>query len=174
MKLYEPFDFLTEEQCEEIIQWSIDKGDVKQGTTSGHSTSNPTNPQLRNNRVVWYKESKYWKKWIDIFNSVSDRKIDWIQTPQVSFYKPGEFYEWHEDVSLIPRTHVRHLTMSCELQSAPGGFLQLKDKDIILKQGQAVLFPVSHRHRALSPSEHERISMVIWGMTLNPLLIDKK
>ena len=174
MKLYEPFQFLTEEQCKEIIQWSIVSGGMEKGTTSGHSSNKPTNLQLRNNRIVWYKDSKYWKRWIDILNSVSDRKIDWIQTPQISFYKPGEFYEWHKDASLNTRTHIRHLTLSCELQSAPGGLLELEDKDIKLKQGQAVIFPVLHRHRAVSPSKQERISMVIWGMTLNPRLIDKK
>ena len=174
MKLYEPFTLLTEEQCKEIIKWGIANGNLQQGTTNGHRKGKPTNPKVRNNRVVWYKDSKYWQTWIDILNSVSDRKIDWIQTPQISFYKPGEFYEWHEDGFVNPRTHVRHLTMCCELRTAPGGFLELQDKDIRLKQGQAVVFPVLHRHRAVSPSQQERISMVIWGMTLNPRFIDKK
>ena len=83
MKLYEPFQFLTAEECDELISYANDK--LVDGTTLGKYAG-------RNNRVAWYKESKYWAKWIDMFNSI-DPVIDWIQTPQIAFYKPGEHYD---------------------------------------------------------------------------------
>ena len=66
MKLYEPFQFLTAEECDELISYANDK--LVDGTTLGKYAG-------RNNRVAWYKESKYWAKWIEMFNSI-DPVID--------------------------------------------------------------------------------------------------
>ena len=95
MKLYEPFNFLTAEECDEIVSYAQDK--IENGTTLGKYTG-------RNNRIAWYKESKYWAKWIDMFNSI-DPVIDWIQTPQIALYRPGEHYDWHVDTWPQFRTH---------------------------------------------------------------------
>ena len=36
------------------------------------------NLELRNNHIVWYKESSKWNSWIEMFNQIEDR-IKWIQ-----------------------------------------------------------------------------------------------
>ena len=61
MKLYEPFDFLTDNQCDEIITYAQDK--VQRGSTLGKFAG-------RNNRIAWYKDSKYWQGWISMFNQI--------------------------------------------------------------------------------------------------------
>ena len=76
MKLYEPFEFLTASECDEILHYAEDK-----------KTKDAENP-VRRNRIVWYEDSRHWKRWIDMLNSI-EPVIDWIQTPQISFYKPG-------------------------------------------------------------------------------------
>ena len=163
MKLYEPFNFLTAEECDEIVSYAQDK--IENGTTLGKYKG-------RNNRIAWYKESKHWAKWIEMFNSI-DPVIDWIQTPQIAFYKPGENYDWHVDTWPNFRTHTRHFTLTCELQSAPDGKLELENNNFVLSKGQAMIFKPNDKHRALSPSQGERISFTIWAMTKNANKVDR-
>lgn len=155
MKLYEPFKFLTDSECEEILNYAYNK-----------QIKNAENP-VRQNRIVWYEDSKYWQRWIDMFNSI-EPVIDWIQTPQISFYKPGEKYDWHTDKWPQYRTHIRHFTLTCELQSAPGACFEMADRQIPpLGKGQAVIFKSTEKHRATSPTVGERISFTIWTMAKN-------
>ena len=163
MKLYEPFQFLTAEECDEIIAYA-DSQTKKHGTVQNKIR----NVGVRNNRIVWYEKSDKWQQWIDLFNKI-ENKIDWIQTPQIAFYKPGEEYKWHVDTWPDYRTHIRHFTLTCELQSAPGGGIELEEHNIPkLNKGQAVIFKPADRHRATSPTEGERISFTIWAMAGNP------
>ena len=164
MQLYKPFNFLTNELCDEIIQYAKNKN-FKKGTTLGKNN-------VRKNRIVWYKESKHWQRWIDIFNKI-ESKIDWIQDPQISFYSPGEKYDWHVDTWPAYRTHIRHFSLTCELQSAPGGKLDLENKNFLLRNGQAIIFKPSDRHRAISPTRGERISFTIWAMAKNGNKVDR-
>jgi hypothetical protein len=160
MNLYEPFQFLTERQCDQLIDYAGQQ-EIKNATTLGPSA-------VRNNRVVWYKDSSHWTEWIKMFNTI-EPMIDWIQDPQIAFYKPGEEYKWHTDKWPSNRTHIRHFTLTCELQSATNGGIELENKSIpSLKKGQAIIFRPIDKHRALSPTEGERISLTIWAMALNP------
>jgi len=157
MKLYEPFKFLTDDECDHIVSCARDN--IQVGTTLGRSN-------VRNNRVSWYKDSTNWSKWIEMFNKI-DPVIDWIQTPQVAFYGQGEHYGWHTDTWSKLRTHVRHFTLTCELQSAPGARLEIIDREISLNKGDAVIFKPQDKHRAISPTQGERVSFTIWAMALN-------
>jgi len=164
MKLYEPFQFLTAAECDELIAYAQNK--IQAGTTLAKGN-------VRNNRVAWYKDSKDWAKWISMFNDI-DPVIDWIQTPQIGFYKTGEEYKWHVDTWPNYRTHIRHFTLTCELQNAPGGGIELEEHTIPkLQKGQAVIFKPSDRHRATSPTEGERISFTIWAMAKNANKVDR-
>ena len=161
MKLYERFKFLTAEECDELIQYARTQDTIK-GTTIGHGAQHK-----RNNSIVWYKDSSKWQNWIDLFNTI-DHKIDWIQTPQIAFYSPGEKYDWHVDQSPSRRTHQRLWTLTCELQSAPDGKLEIKGtQHHDLHKGEAIIFPSTDQHRATSPSQGQRISLTIWAMTKN-------
>ena len=160
MKLYEPFQFLSAEECDRIIEYGRQ-----------NQIKNATNP-ARKNRIVWYWESEQWQKWIAMLNTI-EPVIDWIQTPQISFYKPGEQYNWHDDGWPSYRTHIRHFTLTCELQSAPGGKLVLENNNFILRRGQAIIFKPSDRHKAVSPTDGERISFTIWAMAKNANKVDR-
>ena len=159
MKLYEPFQFLTDQECDQLISYAY-KNNIIAGRTLGKSTK-------RKNRIVWYKESHQWQKWIDMFNSI-DNCIDWIQDPQISFYKPGEKYDWHVDTTPKHRTHIRFFTLICELQTAPDSQLQLQKHTYSpLSKGQAIIFKPEDEHRATTPLSGERISFTIWAMAKN-------
>jgi hypothetical protein len=159
MKLYEPFKFLTTEQHRSIVDYARQQQPVL-GTTQGPST-------VRNNRVVWYRDSQYWDHWIDEFNTI-EPVIDWIQTPQISYYRPGESYGWHRDQDSSKRTHERYFTLTCELQTADGGYLEIENcQQNNLAHGEAIIFHSERLHRAVSPTRGERISLTIWAMAKN-------
>ena len=159
MKLYEPFQFLTTKECDEIIEYA-NKNTIKQGTTLGKTN-------IRNSRIVWYKDSTKWQQWIDMFNKI-ENVIDWIQDPQISFYGPDEQYNWHVDTWPKYRTHIRHFTLTCELQSAQDSRVELENHTFNpLQKGQAIIFKPQDRHRATTPTAGERISFTIWAMTKN-------
>ena len=154
MKLYEPFEFLTTEECDRIIEYGRSKV-IKEASNSA-----------RKNRIVWYEDSTKWSEWIAMLNTI-EPVIEWIQTPQISFYNPGEQYDWHTDVWPAYRTHIRHFTLTCELQSAHGARLELENKEFDLAKGQAIIFKPQDKHRAVSPTDGERISLTIWAMAKN-------
>ena len=159
MKLYEPFQFLTEEECDQLLEYG--RSSPKQtGKTLGKSA-------LRKNRIVWYRESKWWPKWLMMFQKM-DESIEWIQDPQISFYIPGERYDWHVDTTPKHRTHIRHFTLTCELQTAKNARFELENYSLPkLKKGQAIIFKPSDMHRATSPTFGERVSFTIWAMSKN-------
>ena len=161
MKLYEPFQFLSTAECDQILEYGNPRR-KREGTLIGKK-----NDQVRNNRIVWYKDPTHWKKWIAMFNTIENR-IDWIMDPQISYYTPGEHYGWHTDQSVSNRTHQRYFTLTCELQTAPGARFELKDRTFPeLQKGQAIIFPSVDEHRATTPETGERISFTIWAMAKN-------
>ncbi len=161
MKLYEPFQFLTADECDQIIAYG-NKEEKIQGYLDGKD-----NLELRNNRMVWYRESSQWNSWIEMFNKIEDR-IKWIQTPQIAFYTPGEYYHWHNDQGKSNRTDQRYFTLTCNLQTAPGSGFEIENKNLYeMQKGEAVIFYSTDKHRAITPISGERISMTIWAMTKN-------
>ena len=55
MKLYEPFQFLTADECDRIIAYGSPRK-KRNGKLIGEG-----NTDLRNNRVVWYKDNSKWQ-----------------------------------------------------------------------------------------------------------------
>lgn len=161
MKLYEPFQFLTTKECDQIIGYAKSKQKI-QGYLDGKD-----NFKLRNNRIVWYEDSKKWQDWIDTFNKIENR-IRWIETPQIAFYTPGEYYNWHNDQGKSQRTDQRYFTLTCNLQLAEDSEFQIENKNIRqMQKGEAVIFHSTDNHRAISPTSGERISLTVWAMTKN-------
>ena len=163
-KLLEVFDFIDDNLCDEIISYGQNK--IKQ---QGKLYNGQTNIKLRNNRIVWYAESEKYQQWTDYLKQF-DASIDWIETPQISYYTPGEYFELHTDHQEgSKRTHIRKLTLTANLQTANGGCIEVLGKRYEeMKKGQAVVFESSSQHRAISPFTGERISFTIWGMAKNP------
>ena len=166
MRLYEPFQFLTAEECDNIIAYGSPRK-KRYGTLIGEG-----NTDLRNNRVVWYKDTSKWQEWINVFNTI-ENKIDWIMDPQISYYTPGEHYGWHTDKSESMGSHKRYFTLTCNLQTAPGSGFEIEGIDLKnMEKGEAVIFPSTDNHRAITPTSGERISLTIWAMAKNANNVD--
>jgi predicted 2-oxoglutarate/Fe(II)-dependent dioxygenase YbiX len=162
-RILEIFDFLDNINCDQIMNY----GQQAQ-KEQGKLYTGQTNTQLRNNRIVWYKDSRHYQIWTDFLKNF-DPEIDWVETPQISYYTPGEYFELHTDQQEgSKRTHIRRLTLTANLQTADGGCIEVLGKKYTeMKKGQAVVFASSCQHRAISPITGERISLTIWGMAKN-------
>jgi predicted 2-oxoglutarate/Fe(II)-dependent dioxygenase YbiX len=162
VQLYKKFQFFTQQECDDIINYAR-----VQQTERGKARGDK-NKSIRKNRIVWYRDSKKWKEWIAMFNKI-EPVIDWIQNPQISFYSPGEYYDWHKDSThLSQRTHIRHFSLTCELQTAENSIFEIKNHSIEpLSKGEAIIFLSSDLHRVTTPISGERISFTIWAMAKN-------
>lgn len=163
-KLLEPFQLFTPEECDSIIARA--RSQLKEArTTAGYDTS------VRSNTVAWL-EFEDQGRFYDVMTGRDDVQVKWLQHPyQVSCYKQGEFYDWHED--LIPssyRSSTRSLTLTCTLETAPNAQFQTRTQHFDLKKGQAILFTATTEHRATAPKSGERWALTVWGMQPNPNL----
>ena len=159
MKMYEPFQFLTTEECDDLVNYSREH--------SAYTGNSLSAGKVNNARIVWYEEKHArWQDWIDCFNKI-EPVVDWIQSPQIATYHPGEERQWHVDTWPEFRPTARRFTLTCELQSAPGGKLEVENKNFVLTKGQAIIFRPEDKHRAVAPIEGERISLTIWAMSKN-------
>lgn len=160
--LLEPFQLFTPAECDEIIDRARSQLETAR-TTAGYDTS------VRSNTVAWL-EFEDQGRFYDAMTARDDVLVSWLQHPyQVSCYKQGEFYDWHED--LIPSTYrssVRSLTLTCTLEPAANAQFQTKTQHFDLAKGEAILFTAREQHRATAPTEGERWALTVWGMQPNP------
>ncbi len=159
LKLNEPFRLFTEEQCQDLIRRATEQG-LQQGQTYSSNTD------IRNNNVSWLELAD--EEYNYLWETVKDFwwTVHWYEKPvQISRYQPGELYDWHDDAKPNKgRSSVRHLTLTCTLQSAPGAVFETEDGVFELEPGMAVLFPSDKKHRATAPAEGERWSFTVWYM----------
>lgn len=160
--LLEPFQLFEPDECDAIIARAKDQLALAR-TTAGYDT------KVRSNTVAWLE----WEdqgRFYDLMTARDDYTVTWLQHPyQVSCYKQGEFYDWHED--LIPSNHrssIRSLTLTCTLEPAAHAQFQTRDHYYDLGKGEAILFPATLEHRATAPKSGERWALTVWGMQPNP------
>lgn len=157
IKILEPFQLFTNDECVEIIDRAKSKGLRPGAVFKG------VNTDVRNNKVAWleFDENRYY----DIFKQFPEYNIDWLSHPyQVSCYGKDEFYDWHTDSYTTRRSSQRMLTLTCCLQPATDAVLRIENKSYDLTSGEAIIFPSSAKHRADPPSSGERWALTIWAM----------
>ena len=167
IKLNQPFQLFTEEECADLISRALQQK-IIWGTTF---TNDPT---ARKNQIVWLNlsEKEYDKLW-DIVEPFWT-EIHWYEKPiQISRYTPGQYYDWHHDINPNHRrSSIRHLTLTCTLKSAPDAIFETKLDRYDLQPGQAILFPGGLEHRACAPTSGERWSLTVWYMRRNVVVSD--
>lgn len=133
MELYKPFDFLTADECQEIIQYSKTRTLYNSGVSNDRTVNyNHNDVSVNENGDVWvnhkgsgkkkYKEpshvdnvyrkskqcplydKKYNKKIRDLFKTF-DKNLEVEEPPGIIFYEPGDFFKWHTDHLTWKRRH---------------------------------------------------------------------
>lgn len=131
MELYKPFDFLTIDECQELIQYSKTRTLYESGVSNDRTINYNPDAGLEDNVEVWvkngenskkYKEAahvdseyrkskacrlidkKYNKKILDLFQSFN-KNLKVEEYPEIIFYEPGDFFKWHTDHLTWKRRH---------------------------------------------------------------------
>tara|TARA_R110002126_G_scaffold102357_2_gene234389 strand:- start:236 stop:802 length:567 start_codon:yes stop_codon:yes gene_type:complete len=138
--------------------------------------------EVRNNRVAWLENPEL-TSILQLYVEKANIDAGWnfnincFETPQVSFYGKGQFYDWHMDtgVETSADPFVRKLSHSLTLDDDfKGGDFQVQDwvhpqaskKFSTLKDmrriGSIAVFPAFMFHRVTKVKEGERSSLVCW------------
>tara|TARA_B100000579_G_scaffold292436_1_gene242914 strand:- start:45 stop:686 length:642 start_codon:yes stop_codon:yes gene_type:complete len=211
MELYKPFDFLSINECQEVIQYSKTRTLYNSGVSNDRTVNYNPNADIKNNVDVWvndkrsvkkYKEpshvdneyrkskacrlldKKYNKKILDLFKTF-DKNLVVDEPPEIIFYEPGDFFNWHTDHLTWKRRHwfrlrdfERVLSVTVELQpeSNAGLYFDYRRhphiprthdyKPVPLKQGQAIVFTCTDMHKVANDGKQTRISLVASGSSL--------
>ena len=182
MELYKPFDFLSINECQELIQYgkthALFDSEIVNG---GYDT---VDKKSRKSKQCWLRDEKYNKKILNLFKTFN-KKLILDDPPQIAFYNPTDFFQWHIDRVTFKRKHwfrwrdfERVLSLSVELQPARNSGIHFNykknpniprthdHKPVTLKQGQAIVFTSKDWHCATNTGKGQRISLVAWGCAL--------
>jgi len=170
--LYTPFQLFTPKECRKLIKLAQRQHVKVRGWTVGGIHS------VRTNSIWWLHQDfapPNWNLYRRIRTAMSarpDLPMDWISPHwQVSLYEAGQFYGWHTDTitkwSDQGRRSQRSLTLTANLQSAPGARIETEHHQWELPQGWAVMFPAGDLHRATAPTSGQRWAFTAWGMVWN-------
>ena len=184
-ELYKPFDFLSKDECQEIIHYGRTHH-IMEGELGLEEIKNVNKTQRQGN-ICWCNLRKYKKKILKVFKTFN-KNLVLKSDLQITFYKHHDFYNWHQDFTPgnyqkdkywfgFVREWQRLLSITVELQPAPKAGLYLdsnvypfiprnEDLTIKIKQGQAFVFSSTDYHMARNLGSGERISLVAWGSKL--------
>ena len=167
-------NFLTKEQCEDIITKM--KDNAKQNEGAKINTGEIVGPVSRQCKLNWlpYKENESTYQTI---NSMVDQvnlehfgfdKLDTNELAQYTEYETNGYYDWHFDTNVHTiGDKIRKISMTLLLNDPSefeGGDLQLMGpgKTVPLKQGHAIIFASFLNHRVNPVKRGIRQSLVVW------------
>jgi predicted 2-oxoglutarate/Fe(II)-dependent dioxygenase YbiX len=165
--------FLTEEQCNEIVNYSLQNLKFRNGLVG----ANEYNEKSR-------KSSISFTNYDDVFPYIKEKLLKEIskeikikgykinfdnQLYQFTKYDVGEFYNWHTDSSTVGFASERYCSIVIQLNDEyKGGDLELiKDENgEIFKfengKGNLFVFLSNMTHRVTEVTENTRYSLVNW------------
>ena len=184
MELYKPFDFLSINECQELIQYGKTHALIDSEVFHDNNNYQPDiDKKSRKSKHCWLRDKKYNEKVLNLFKTFDKKLI--IESLQLIFYNPTDFFQWHIDHLTFKKKHwfrlrdfERVLSLSVELQPASnsGIYFDYKTKPniprthdyepVTLTQGQAIVFTSKDFHRITNSGKEQRISLVAWASVL--------
>ena len=131
MELYKPFNFLSIEECQEVLQYNNTRTLYNSGVSNDRTVNyNPTliykddgdvwvndknnvkkfkepshvDNEYRKSKACRLHDEKYNKKIRDLFKTF-DKNLVVDEPPEIIFYEPGDFFHWHTDHLTWKRRH---------------------------------------------------------------------
>ena len=166
-------NFLTKEQCADILNYSLTNLDLRAAKII--TDNGPNIDNHRKSKIAFDRYEKFEflnKKIMDLVLdnlSVNGYKLGFSDKGyQFTSYKPGEYYNWHNDSS-----DQRYCSIVIQLNNDyVGGTLELvtENKVVELKNGtgNGLIFLSEMNHRVTEVIEGVRYSLVCW-LKLLPL-----
>lgn len=167
--------------CNTLLN-SLNTDDWTESLVGSSSGSSGRQLSLRNNFVQFLK-TNHWLEGV-LYNHVRyandsagwNYEISDIAPIQISKYEKDEFYDWHRDCYLLnpnpQETNQRKLSVVLQLNDPSdytGGGLELEDEfnnplgsNLLLNQGDLIVFPSFVNHRAIEVTEGTRYSATGW------------
>jgi len=168
--------------CNALLN-SLDSNDWTESLIGSSSNSSNREVSWRNN-YVQFLMTNHWLEGI-LYNHVryANKSAEWnyevsnISPIQVSKYEKEEFYDWHQDCYLLAANPIqgieqRKLSVVLQLNDPSeytGGGLELENENgkplgynLLLNQGDLIVFPSFINHRAIEVTEGTRYSATGW------------
>jgi predicted 2-oxoglutarate/Fe(II)-dependent dioxygenase YbiX len=158
-------NFLTKEECDEILNFSLNNLELNVGLIGGSSIPNI---ETRKSNVAFFNyNEKFPNLTKKILNSIQDEykfngyDLEFNNRFQFTEYKIDDFYNWHTDYTVNEFGKSRVCSMVIQLNNDyDGGNLELKDREgnvIQLEKG------IGNLYTFLSDIEH-RVDVVTSGV----------
>jgi len=167
-------NLLTKEECDLILNFSIENLTLEQAGVVGGNTSSP---DIRKSNVAFYP---YYKKFPFILEKISllineniaikGYDLDYEESKfQFTEYNIGEYYGWHKDITGKEISQKkRYCSLVIQLNDGyENGDLELKlsDTDLIKVEkgiGNVILFLSDIEHRVTAVTDGVRYTLVNW------------
>lgn len=148
--------------------------------------------KIRDSNIVWLSDPWIYKEIHPYIHSANKQAgwnydWDWSEACQFTIYRPGQFYDWHQDCWDKPyeeegpqKGKIRKLSVTVSLSDVneyEGGELEFDFKNLapnkkqkiitckeILPKGSIVVFPSFVWHRVKPVTSGTRHSLVIWNV----------
>lgn len=160
--------FLSKEECDSILKFSLDNLELKKAYTF-----NRKDDTIRNSDVSFYSYNEKFNWLVDRIDTVINNlikipgfDIDTIDTLQFTKYEVGQYYNWHTDIDSNTEKVNRAYSVVIQLSdNYDGGLLQYEQKGIKTFTkgiGNLFIFPSSIKHRVTPVENGIRYSLVGW------------
>lgn len=176
-------NFLTKEECDEILNFSLNSLNLTPALVGGNSLPNI---ESRKSNVAFFNyNEKFPNLTKKILHSIQDEyrfngyDLEFNNRFQFTEYKTEDFYNWHTDHSINEFGKNRVCSMVIQLNdSYEGGNLELKDEDSNVIQlekgiGNLYTFLSDIEHRVDIVKSGIRYSLVNW-LNTTPIVGYKK
>ena len=159
---------IPKEVCQLILAESMETR-FRRGETREESGD-----EYRNNNIFFLGKNHWFEAVLLNFARLSNQESGWnfdwndCETVQISRYQAGQRYEWHADENIFRETEAqRKLTVVCQLNDPAeyvGGGLYVAglDENMLLNQGDVIVFPSIVQHTAKTIESGERFSAALW------------
>ena len=188
MELYKPFDFLTADECQEVIQHGKTRTLYKSGVSNDRTVNYNHGMNYEKNGDIWVKDKNNVKKFVEPSHvdheyrkSKACRFHDEKYNKKVlelfkTFDKNLVVDEPPEIIRLRKFERVLSVTVELQPETNAGLFFDYRRhphiprthdyRPVPLKQGQAIVFTCTDFHRVLNHGKQTRISLVASGSSL--------
>lgn len=99
--VYTVDDFLTEQQCDAIVDTAQRHGEVVTTSRTYLLHNNSTSAQSKEvrNSTTWYVDANYpvIEEMCSKVSLLTGHSVSTFEEPQVVRYRPGQYYAWHQD-----------------------------------------------------------------------------
>lgn len=165
--------FLSKQECETIIDFSLNYLKLEDGEIYDHKGNSILNENIRKSKVAFHEFNVNFKWLVDrITDLISNKNLikghdikvhDILQFTQ---YQVGEHYDWHTDTDKNESASDRAYSIVIQLSDEyEGGLLEYNEngiKSFNSELGSIFIFPSHYPHRVTKISKGIRYSLVGW------------